>query len=272
MILELSDPLKVLVNTPIPVFLKQVKTLNFAQKSIMRNIILVVAVILFNLNTHAHAIWIETSATGKTGKSQNVRVYFGEYSENERDSAGHWFSDLGQFKLWVTAPDGTKTELLTKPDGNAFSVNYIPKTKGVHVLSIDHLVGDVYYESLIHYYALASVVVNEDAVTGSENLSKATGFAVELALEKSSKVGEQVEVDLFYNQKAPVEATFSVQPPLGWTKEFELNEKGHTVFKPYLEGKYMLEGIYTDKTPGKHNEKGYTAVWHCVTYCIDVKK
>lgn len=238
----------------------------------MRNFILAALFFLVQGNVFAHAIWIETNPTGKSNKAQRVSVYFGEYSENERDSAGHWFSDLGQFKLWVTAPDGAKIELKTTANGNAYTVDFTPKTKGVYTFSIDHVVADVYYHSMIHYYALASTVIDNDAVKGSEYLSQATDFSVKLTLDKPFTVDQPIEVDVLFPEKEVGKSTFSVQPPLGWTKEFKLNEKGHTFFKPFIEGRYMLEGFYTDETPGTHNGKEYTAVWHCVTYCVEAKK
>lgn len=104
-------------------------------------------VMLFVIQTTAfgHAIWIETNSRGKTGKSQAVRVYFGEYSENERDSTKNWFSDLAAFQLYVTAPDGVKTLVKTKAESNSFLAEFIPGSKGVYVFSIDHVVKDVYY-------------------------------------------------------------------------------------------------------------------------------
>ena|SRR6218665_2395974 len=219
----------------------------------------------------AHAIWIETNSAGKLGKAQEVRVYFGEYSENERDSAGHWFSDLGKFHLWAISPGGTKSELTTKEAGNAYSVKFTPTEKGVYTFAIDHLVADVYYQSLIHYYAVATTVI-DGSVVGEENLAKATDLAFNVPLNKIFQTNENVEVDVFYQEKPATEVKFSVQPPLGWTKEFTLNEKGHGFFKPFIDGKYMMEGFLTENTSGTHNGKEYGAIWHCVTYCVDVKK
>ena len=233
--------------------------------------ILFSAFVMICSGLQAHAIWIETNSTGKSGKSQEVKVYFGEYSENERDSAGHWFSDLGKFHLWTISPTGTRTELITKEAGNAYSVKFTPTEKGVYTFVIDHLVADVYYQSLIHYYAVATTVIDGSSV-GEDNLSKTSDLSFNLALNKPFLVNENVEVDVMYQQATSKDIEFSVQPPLGWTKKFDLNDKGHTLFKPFIAGIYMMEGFLTENTSGTHNGKEYSSIWHCVTYCVDVKK
>lgn len=222
-------------------------------------------------NAFGHALWIETNSRGKKGKPQAVRVYFGEYSENERDSTKNWFSDIAGFQLFVTAPDGVKTLVKSKTESNCFLAEFTPGSKGVYVFSIDHVVKDLYYESLIHYYALASVVVDNDAVTGASNLVKATDLAIGVQLSKEFKVKEELSLDIFF-QKGTKDAKLTVQPPLGWTKDFDVNEAGHVSFVPFIDGRYLLESFVAENKKDTHNGKEYKAVWNCVTYCVEVKK
>lgn len=222
-------------------------------------------------NVFGHALWIETNSQGKKGKPQAVRVYFGEYSANERDSTGNWFSDIAGFQLFVTAPDGVKTLVKSKVESNCFLAEFTPGSKGVYVFSIDHVVRDLYYESLIHYYALASVVVDNDAATGASNLATATDLAIGVQLSKEFKVKEELGLDIFF-QKGTKDAKLTVQPPLGWTKDFEVNEAGHASFVPFIDGRYLLESFVAEDKKDTHNGKEYKAVWNCVTYCVEVKK
>lgn len=222
-------------------------------------------------NAFGHALWIETNSQGKRGKPQAVRVYFGEYSENERDSTRNWFSDIAGFQLFITAPDGVKTLVKSKAESNCFFAEFTPGSKGVYVFSIDHVVKDLYYESLIHYYALASVVVDNDAVTGASNLSKATDLAIGVQLSKEFKVKAEFGLDIFF-QKGTKDAKLTVQPPLGWPKDFEVNEAGHASFVPFVDGRYLLESFVAEDKKDTHNGKEYKSVWNCVTYCVEVKK
>lgn len=82
----------------------------------MRTFLLTLVSTLITCNLFAHALWIETNATGKTGQTQEVRLYFGEYAQNERDELSKWRSDLKDLTLWLINPDGTKEKLSVQQD------------------------------------------------------------------------------------------------------------------------------------------------------------
>ena len=62
----------------------------------------------------AHALWIETKATGTKGKAQEISIYFGEFSDNDITKADKWFSDLKDFSLVVISPSKKETKLTSK--------------------------------------------------------------------------------------------------------------------------------------------------------------
>ncbi|MFC3561841.1 DUF4198 domain-containing protein [Pedobacter jamesrossensis] len=219
-------------------------------------------------STFAHALWIETPSTGKKGQPQNVKVFFGEYEANEPDSAAKWFSNLKEFKLILTAPNGTTTVLTTSPDVHFFKASFTPNQDGAYKLSVVHEVADVYEHAKIEYYAFADVAVGKSKI----NL----GFPAEAALtirpeKQVLKVGESSNHQVIYN-KAPfakqkltlVNANRKAQP-------VETDAEGKFTFKPEQKGNYFLEAFTEDKTAGKLNGKDYEKVWHLVTYTTEVK-
>ena len=51
----------------------------------------IVGVLILGLsNSFAHAIWIETPATGTAGMAQQVNVYFGEFGTEQISKADEW--------------------------------------------------------------------------------------------------------------------------------------------------------------------------------------
>src|SRR6478735_26657 len=99
---------------------------------------------VFNIgNTFAHALWIETAASGKIGQKQQLAIYYGEYAENERDSVSHWFSDVKEVKLWLVSPDNKKVALTTTAESIRLVADFTPTANGTYTLLVDHPVKDV---------------------------------------------------------------------------------------------------------------------------------
>lgn len=219
----------------------------------------------------AHAIWIETITTGKIGQAQEVKVFLGEYADNQRDSLDHWFSNMKEFTLWLVTPDGKKQQLTCTPAGNYFTASFTPATAGTYVLSIDHTVKEVYGENKIHYYAQGVVKV-DGSLKGADNVKAHTDFAMLADHSKINKLHQPAKVQLSYKNAAPAGSELTVQSPEGWAKKFKAGQQGDVTFSPAWKGRYMLEGTFTENGAGQHEGKDYKTTWHCVTYCMDVEK
>jgi hypothetical protein len=231
---------------------------------------LIAALLLLSVSKlDAHAIWIETSTTGKVGQTQDVKVFLGEYADNERDSISHWFSNMKDFALYLVAPDGTKKKLDCTANGNYFNAKFTPEVAGTYTLTIDHTVKDVYGGTKLRYSALGIVKVNQSA--GMENAKQHTALAL-LAADKKHKINTAENVRLSFNNTTPAGSAVTVQSPEGWSKKFHANTNGDITFSPFWPGRYLLEGTFTEKESGTHEGTAFTSVWHCVTYCMDVEK
>ncbi|WP_131536434.1 DUF4198 domain-containing protein [Pedobacter nototheniae] len=216
----------------------------------------------------AHALWIETSSTGKKGQAQEVKVFFGEYESKEPDSAKKWFSNLKEFSLVLTAPNGSTKVLTATPDVLFFKATFTPDQDGTYKLSIVHEVKDIYEHAKIEYYAFADVAVGN----AKNNLSFPASAALIIKPEKTFlKVGETTTHELVYNKAPFAKQKVSIINP-DWTKqEPETDATGKYTFKAVQKGNYFLEAFTEDKTPGTLHDKSYDKVWHLVTYFTEVK-
>ncbi|SFD62581.1 protein of unknown function [Chitinophaga sp. CF118] len=230
------------------------------------------AVLMLCVHTlSAHAIWLETSTTGKIGQAQEVKVFLGEYGDNQRDSLQHWFSNTKEFTLFLIAPDGSKKKLDCVENGNNFKATFTPEVAGTYTLSIDHTIKNIYDGNKIRYYALGVVKVS-NSLTGIDNMKQHAGLVLLTAPDKAHKINIPENVQLLYNKAKPAESAVTVQSPAGWSKKFTADKNGVVTFSPFWPGRYMLEGTFAEKESGKHEGAEYTGVWHCVTYCMDVEK
>jgi uncharacterized GH25 family protein len=216
----------------------------------------------------AHALWIETASTGKKGQTQEVKVFFGEYESNEPDSAAKWFSNLKEFKLVLTAPNGTTKVLTTSPDVHFFKASFTPDQEGTYKLSVVHEVAAVYEKAKIEYYAFADVAV------GNAKINTAFPATAALTIRPDTHaltVGETSVHQVIYNKAPFAKQKLTVVNAERKAQSTETDAEGKFTFKPEKKGNYFLEAFTEDKTPGKLNGKDYDKVWHLVTYTTEVK-
>src|SRR6218665_3800895 len=127
----------------------------------------------------AHALWIETKATGTKGKAQEISIYFGEFSDNDITKADKWFSDLKDFSLIVISPSKKETKLTSKALDNKYQAFFTPTEDGVYTVVMQHTVKDVYGTMKLDYNSSATVVVGNKAAgnTIASNTNKIAVFS-----------------------------------------------------------------------------------------------
>lgn len=235
----------------------------------MKIFLLTVLLSVLISNSFAHALWIETSATGKKGQKHQIEVFYGEYAANERDSVTKWYSDVKYFTLWLSAPGKEKIRLETKSGFNSVTASFIPESDGLYVLSVSHEAKDLGGTTKYEFLSSATIAVGK-----APNYNPASTQELTLTARESKVYKQNAEVKLLagINGKPLAKKTISVFSPEGWTKEFTTNESGEVVFTPQWSGRYVIEVSNFEKKVGEHNGKDYTAVWQGATSSFLVDK
>ena len=218
----------------------------------------------------AHALWIETKATGTKGRAQEISVYFGEFSDNDITKADKWFSDLKDFTLVVISPSKKETKLTAKALDNKYQAFFTPDEEGVYTIVMHHKVKDVYGTMVLDYNSSANVTVG-NAVKGNEAVANTNVISLFSKDVITAKQNTKINVNALYEGKIAKEQKMKVIAPNGWEKELWSNENGEISFTPIWPGNYMVEFAYTEKASGEHNGKKYDEVWKMATYLITVK-
>jgi len=218
----------------------------------------------------AHALWIETKATGTKGKAQEISVYFGEFADNDITKADKWFSDLKDFSLVLVSPSKKETKLTSKALENRYQAFFTPDEEGVYTILMHHKVKDVYGTMVLDYNSSATVVVGNKA---AGNYATANNNVIGLFSENADIAKKNVKINVFalYEGASAKKQKVKVIAPNGWEKELWTNDKGEISFTPIWSGNYMVEFAYTEKASGEHNGKKYDEIWKMATYLIPVK-
>lgn len=216
----------------------------------------------------AHALWIETAATGKVGQKQPVKVFYGEYADLGRDSVATWYSDVKEFSLWLVGPDNKKTQLTLSPGLNYFEGSFTPDQNGSYTLMVSHEAKELGGTTKYHFLSSASVSVGNVAPALAQNDN-----ALRLHLDdvSSLKAKKAIKMTAFLQTAAAPKKAVTVFSPVGWSKEFYTDANGAFEFTPLWAGRYVVEISDMDKTPGQHNGKDYKATWKGATYSFEIK-
>ncbi|MWB96482.1 hypothetical protein GON26_19125 [Flavobacterium sp. GA093] len=218
----------------------------------------------------AHALWIETKATGTKGKAQEISVFFGEFSDKDITPAAKWFSDLKDFSLVVISPSKKEIKLTANALENKYQAFFTPDEDGVYTIAMHHKVKDVYGTMVLDYNSSATVTVG-NAATGNEATANRNVISLFSKDVIAAKKDVKINVNALYEGKIAKEQKMKVIAPNGWEKELWSNENGEIAFTPIWSGNYMVEFAYTEKASGEHNGKKYDEVWKMATYLISVK-
>lgn len=213
----------------------------------------------------SHALWIETAGNGTIGKTQEIKIFYGEYAEKEFEETTKWYSDVNTFTLWLTAPDGTKQQLVCKAADKAFTASFTPAKEGVYVLTVGHNAKDI--AGTVVYQFNASAIV-EVKGSGTDNVNAVSNNELYLLPSKDAK-GKVGIVKAFFKGKPAAKITITVSGPEGWSKNFETDENGVLQFDLLWQGWYALEGFYTTQEKGNINDKPYEKIWRCATVRVN---
>lgn len=236
-------------------------------KTTMKIVLTSIAVFLLGIGySFAHAIWIETPATGRQGVAQEIKIYFGEFGTEDISKTNDWFSDLNQFELQLTDPDGQTRLLTLKANGDHFAASFIPEADGLYNLVLHKTASEVSYGYKLEYMASAHVQV------GRERAFSAQGQPIALQpLAERYQTGEAVNLSILIDSTLSGEKEIKVISPNTWVKQLYPNEKSQASFVPLWPGKYLVETTVTEKRANQWKGKDYTVHYRCHTYLLEVK-
>lgn len=243
----------------------------------MKKIILIlIPWVGFVCGAQAHALWLEANPQGQIGKSHEVKVYFGEFSEGVLESVeGESFEFVKKFKVWVMDPDGRKSEIRVAPSENYYNTSFTPKKKGTYTILLNNDEIEVmdyseynYGIFKTHYHSVAKVIVGEvNSQTVSSNQKGIT--LVDLSAEKPSANGEAT-LQVVYKGTPLADTEVTVFVADGWAKKLTTDKKGKIALQLPWAVQYFVEVSKKEEVPGEYKGTPYEFVYHCATYSIDL--
>lgn len=204
----------------------------------------------------AHALWIQTTAEGKEGKSHDVTIYYAEPND-KHEAIADWWSDTASFTLWLTSPDGKRKKLTLQQGKNQFITSFVPKTSGIYKLVINHNVAQLAGDSQYQFNASASVKVGESTeFDGIDANKKENGLFLLRVPNVAGEKKRAISIQLSDGEQPVPENEITVIAPNGWQKTLVTNEKGMATVDAEWPGNYVFEGFKKEEVSGqKFTEK-----------------
>lgn len=218
----------------------------------------------------AHALWIETSTTGKAGQKQLVKIVYSE-PDDKPEKLADWYSDVKDFELWLTTPDKQKVKLTTMAAADHFTSEFTPEKDGVYTLSISKTAKDLGGSTIYQFNASAIVKVGK-SLSGNDASFNGNEIKVHADASKAYKVNEPFSITTILKDRATEKIHVGIASPSGWNKNVSSNANGVAEFTPIWAGTYKIEASASEKATGDHFGKPYKAIWRCATLLVDVAK
>ncbi len=216
----------------------------------------------------AHALWIEAPFNASAREKQTVKVFYGEYAHKELEKVDDWYSDVKEFKLILTAPDGTSAPLPTTAREDHFTAEFTPAQEGIYTLSVAHnpkFDGDALYQ----FNTIARVQVGK-STAGAEQQAK-HDITFQLGATPKYKVNKPIDLTALL-KSAPADGIgIEIFSPSGWNTNISTDKDGKATFTPLWKGVYMIEASKYQSEQGTVNGVEHKNVWRCVTYFVEVK-
>lgn len=215
----------------------------------------------------AHYLWVETNAKGTPGKAQEIRVYFGEYTNGTIEKPGsEAFSKVKKFTLWVLDPRGGKTQLEVQQKEGYYQAFFTPENEGIHTVVLNNDQIDVMdysqYDFGIfktHYHSVAKIQVGQK--TGATAIDNKSGITIKNIPAKPGKV----KLQLFYKGKPLADSEAKVFISDEWSKTLRSDAEGMIAFNLPWNTQYVVEVTKKEEVPGAYKGVDYEFVWHCAT-------
>ncbi|GAB1720717.1 MAG: hypothetical protein NTAFB09_24480 [Nitrosospira sp.] len=196
------------------------------------------ACLLFSFNAGAHALWLEQD-------NASARLYFGEYSENLRETSPGRLDDIIEPAVTVIDSAGAEKPLAATRLDNYFA---IPDGGTILVRALKQRIRDPRAD-------------NPGAVYRRFLYARfGSGGSLPLDIENTGNL-----LRLSFMGKPLAKTEIIVIAPNGWEKHFKTDEKGETAYSLLEPGLYVIEAKHELNSPGVFEGKPYTIESHKVT-------
>ena len=218
---------------------------------ITRPLLLAAGLLCLPLVGKAHYLWIESETPTE------ARVYFGEFIEDVREIAGGRLDEREKLTGKQVAGDKT-TPLAFEKKADHFAVKLDAPTGWLLVQDVADGVKD-WTKSEIGivkpmFYARAAVA------------NKPAPAKPALLLDILPTGTDANELRVVFKEQPLPNAKVIVAAPNLWMQELKTDEKGVVKISTPFPGRYVVEVIHKERTPGEFEGKPYEAIRHRVTY------
>ncbi|WP_315817285.1 hypothetical protein [Paraflavitalea speifideaquila] len=176
----------------------------------IRDGILVMLLIVMAQSAFAHALWIETAANGKKGQSHTIKIFYGEYADQERDSVARWYSNIRELHCWLITPDGNRKELNYTKDIDFLQAQFIPEQEGSYIISITHDAKDFPGETRYQFNTSAAIRI------GKTEAASFAGNDMHVAAIPSTNAKSAIQIKAYIKGKPAAKMQVEVVSADGW--------------------------------------------------------
>ena len=203
------------------------------------------------LLAQAHYLWIET------GNEDSARVYFGEFNEGVREKAGGRLDERDTLEGRMVRAEGASEPLSFTKEPDHFAA----KIGGAGWLLVEDLASEV-KDWTSSDIGIVKPMFYARAAFGKPAPAAQPGLMLDIIPDPKNP--RQVRV--FFNKEPLVKAKLMVHAPNQWSQELETNSAGEATIATPWPGRYVLEVIHKERTPGEFKGKPYEAIRHRVTF------
>lgn len=198
---------------------------------------------VFSLDVAAHALWLEKEAGA-------IRLYFGEYAENLRESSPGRLDSIIEPKVTVVNAKGIEKPVEVRRENNYFAIPADKEVEG----------GAVLVQALKQSIREPQGQIPSPTYRRFLYTRLGSGGSLPLDIQESGNT-----LRLTYLGKPVPKVEIVVIAPNGWEKHLQTDEKGEAAYALPEPGLYVIEAKYEMHKPGEFEGKAYAVESHKIT-------
>ncbi|MBN9133069.1 MAG: hypothetical protein ABS69_07095 [Nitrosomonadales bacterium SCN 54-20] len=198
---------------------------------------------VLSLDVAAHALWLEKEAGA-------IRLYFGEYAENLRESSPGRLDSIIEPKVTVVNAKGIEKPVEVRRENNYFAIPADKEVEG----------GAVLVQALKQSIREPQGQIPSPTYRRFLYTRLGSGGSLPLDIQESGNT-----LRLTYLGKPVPKVEIVVIAPNGWEKHLQTDEKGEAAYALLEPGLYVIEAKYEMHKPGEFEGKAYAVESHKIT-------